>query len=81
MKGLTVKNVSTSQGQKIARDGNEFTVKKIIPDEEVFLHYHLYYLLKCVWRDRPVESTCHQCGYHGCTSHQCIKNKASFLKF
>lgn len=34
MKNLTVKNVSTIQGQKINRDGNEFTVKTIIPDEE-----------------------------------------------
>lgn len=35
MKNLTVKNVNTSEGQKIDRDGNEFTVKTIIPDEEV----------------------------------------------
>lgn len=34
MKNLTVKNVSTIQGQKINRDGNEFTVKAIIPEEE-----------------------------------------------
>ncbi len=34
MKNLTVKNVYSLQGQKINRDGNEFTVKIIIPDEE-----------------------------------------------
>jgi len=35
MKHLTVKNVNSLQGQKINRDGNEFTVKSIIPDEEL----------------------------------------------
>lgn len=34
MKKLTRKNLNTLQGQKIERDGNEFTVKTIIPDEE-----------------------------------------------
>ncbi len=34
MKSLTVKNVNELQGQKINRDGNEFTVKTIIPSEE-----------------------------------------------
>jgi uncharacterized cupin superfamily protein len=34
MKDLTVKNVHTMQGQKITRDGNEFTVKTIISDED-----------------------------------------------
>lgn len=33
MKNLTVKNVNTSEGQKINRDGNEFTLKTIIPEE------------------------------------------------
>lgn len=35
MKNLIVKNVNTLQGQKIDNDGNEFTVKTVIPDEEV----------------------------------------------
>lgn len=34
MKDLTVKNVNTLPGQKITRDGNEFTVKTIIADED-----------------------------------------------
>lgn len=34
MKNLIHKNVYTLQGQKINRDGNEFTVKTIIPDDE-----------------------------------------------
>jgi uncharacterized cupin superfamily protein len=34
MKNLIIKNVATVQGQKINRDGNEFTVKNIISDEE-----------------------------------------------
>jgi len=34
MKNLIVKNVSTLNGHKIDRDGNQFTVKTIIPDEE-----------------------------------------------
>jgi uncharacterized cupin superfamily protein len=35
MKHLTVKSVNSLQGQKIKRDGNEFTVKSIIADEEL----------------------------------------------
>ena len=34
MKNLIFKNVSTLIGQKIDRDGNQFTVKPIIPTEE-----------------------------------------------
>lgn len=34
MKNLIIKNVNTLKGQKTVRDGNEFTVKTIIPDEE-----------------------------------------------
>jgi len=34
MKDLIVKNVTTLQGEKINREGNEFTVKTIIPREE-----------------------------------------------
>ena len=34
MKNLIVKNVNEIEGQKINRDGNEFTVKTIIPNEE-----------------------------------------------
>ncbi|WP_297098875.1 cupin domain-containing protein [Draconibacterium sp.] len=34
MKNLIVKNVETLEGQLIDRDGNQFTQKNIIPDEE-----------------------------------------------
>ncbi len=34
MKDLIVKNVDTLEGEKINRDGNEFTVKTIIPEKE-----------------------------------------------
>lgn len=34
MKNLIVRNLNTLQGEKINRDGNEFTVKKVIPDNE-----------------------------------------------
>ncbi|MCY1719551.1 cupin domain-containing protein [Prolixibacteraceae bacterium Z1-6] len=34
MKNLLVKNVNTLAGEKIDRDGNQFTVKTIITDEE-----------------------------------------------
>lgn len=34
MKNLIVKNLSTTEGQKINRDGNEFTLKTIIPNED-----------------------------------------------
>lgn len=34
MKNLIVENVNNLHGEKINRDGNEFTVKTIIPDEE-----------------------------------------------
>ena len=35
MKELTVKNVHVVEGQKVNRDGNEFTIKPVIPAEEV----------------------------------------------
>ncbi|HPF52962.1 MAG TPA: cupin domain-containing protein [Draconibacterium sp.] len=34
MKNLIVKNLNTLKGQLIDRDGNQFTVKTIIPDDE-----------------------------------------------
>jgi len=34
MKNLVVKNLHTLEGQLIDRDGNQFTVKSIIPEEE-----------------------------------------------
>ncbi|WP_321373225.1 cupin domain-containing protein [uncultured Draconibacterium sp.] len=34
MKNLILKNISEIEGQLIDRDGNQFTVKTIIPDEE-----------------------------------------------
>lgn len=34
MQNLIVRNVNTLQGEKINRDGNQFTVKKVIPDNE-----------------------------------------------
>ncbi len=34
MKNLLVKNLNSLEGQLIDRDGNQFTVKTIIPDEE-----------------------------------------------
>lgn len=55
MKDLTVQNVSTTEGQKIDRDGNQFTVKTIIPDEE---------LTKCRANFVEVEPGNYAYGYH-----------------
>lgn len=55
MKNLTVKSVSTSEGQKIDRDGNQFTVKTIIPDEEA---------TKCRANFVEVEPGNYAYGYH-----------------
>jgi uncharacterized cupin superfamily protein len=55
MKNLTVKNVHTSEGQKIDRNGNEFTVKNIIPDAET---------TKCRANFVEVEPGNYAYGYH-----------------
>lgn len=55
MKNLTVKNVNTLEGQKIDRDGNEFTVKNIIPDAEA---------TKCRANFVEVEPGNYAYGYH-----------------
>ena len=55
MKNLTVKNVNTLEGQKIDRDGNEFTVKTIIPDAEA---------TKCRVNFLEVEPGNYAYGYH-----------------
>lgn len=55
MKNLTVKSVSASEGQKIDRDGNQFTVKAIIPDEEA---------TKCRANFVEVEPGNYAYGYH-----------------
>lgn len=55
MKNLTVKNVNTLEGQKIDRDGNEFTVKTIIPDAEA---------TKCRVNFVEVEPGNYAYGYH-----------------
>ena len=55
MKDLTVKNVHKLQGQKITRDGNEFTVKTIIPDDDT---------LRCRANFVEVEPGNYAYGYH-----------------
>jgi len=55
MKNLTVKNVHKTQGQKITRDGNEFIVKTIIPDDDT---------LRCRANFVEVEPGNHAYGYH-----------------
>lgn len=55
MKNLTVQNVHIMEGQKIDRDGNQFTVKTIIPGEEA---------TKCRANFVEVEPGNYAYGYH-----------------